>query len=46
MPKPDIPKPPVDPREVTAVDIRYAVYYFIFAFSLYIIASFGLIAEV
>jgi|GEM_PF-3825092 len=46
MARPDIPKPPVDPREVTAVDIRYVAYFFCFALCLYIIASFGLIAEV
>lgn len=46
MARPDIPKPPVDPREVTAVDIRYVMFYLFFALCLYIIASFGLIAEV
>ena len=46
MGMPDIPKPPVDPREVTAVDVRYAVFYLIFAFCSFIIASFGLISEV
>ncbi|MEO7993722.1 MAG: hypothetical protein ABI743_04925 [bacterium] len=42
----NFPKPPVDPREVTGLDLRYAFYYFVFAFCVYIIASFGLISEV
>ncbi|HYE79610.1 MAG TPA: hypothetical protein VEI97_16610 [bacterium] len=45
MAMPDIPKPPQDPREVTAVDLRYTMFYLFFFFCVYIIASFGVIAE-